>query len=112
MSELTAWDSFYVIVGLAAGVLIGLQFVVMTLIAQRPDGGRRVPALHFAMPTIVHFGAALLFIGAVTRSMANDHPAAAFSHHHGTRPQRIETSSAPPPAAGLTTLTGSVGATL
>lgn len=39
MSELTAWDSFYVIVGLAAGALIGLQFVVMTLIAQRPDGG-------------------------------------------------------------------------
>src|SRR5215467_2290615 len=36
MSELAAWDSFYVIVGSAAGALIGLQFVVMTLIAERP----------------------------------------------------------------------------
>jgi hypothetical protein len=36
MSDLAAWDSFYVIVGSAAGALIGLQFVVVTLIAQRP----------------------------------------------------------------------------
>jgi hypothetical protein len=36
MSEFTEWDSFYVIVGSAAGALIGLQFVVMTLIAERP----------------------------------------------------------------------------
>jgi hypothetical protein len=35
MSELIAWDSFYVIVGSAAGALIGLQFVLVTLIAQR-----------------------------------------------------------------------------
>jgi Trk-type K+ transport system membrane component len=60
MPELTAWDSFYVIVSSAAGALIGLQFVVMTLIVQRP----RIPAPEagaaFATPTIVHFGAALL----------------------------------------------------
>ena len=60
MSELAQWDSFYVIVGSAAGALIGLQFVVMTLIAERPalrvaDGGAA-----FATPTIVHFGTALL----------------------------------------------------
>src|SRR5262249_15027400 len=36
MPELTEWDSFYVIVGSAAGALIGLQFVVITLIAERP----------------------------------------------------------------------------
>lgn len=36
MSELTEWGSFYLIVGSAAGALIGLQFVVMTLIAERP----------------------------------------------------------------------------
>ena len=36
MAELGAWDSFYVIVGSAAGALIGLQFVVMTLVAARP----------------------------------------------------------------------------
>jgi len=33
MSEFTEWESFYVIVGSAAGALIGLQFVVMTLVA-------------------------------------------------------------------------------
>ncbi|PYR18792.1 MAG: hypothetical protein DMF98_25350 [Acidobacteria bacterium] len=42
MSEFAEWDSFYVIVGSAAGALIGLQFVVLTLIAERPPiaGGR------------------------------------------------------------------------
>jgi hypothetical protein len=35
-----------------------------------------------------------------------------FFYHHGTSPQRIETSSAAPPVADLTTLTASVGATL
>jgi hypothetical protein len=36
MSKLAKMDSFYVIVGSAAGTLIGLQFVVITLVAQRP----------------------------------------------------------------------------
>src|SRR5512143_2485487 len=31
MSELAKWDSFYLIVGSAAGALIGLQFVVAAL---------------------------------------------------------------------------------
>ena len=31
------WESFYVIVGAAAGALIGLQFVVMTLLADKPQ---------------------------------------------------------------------------
>ena len=34
MSELTDWNSFYVIVGSSAGALIGLQFVVIALIAE------------------------------------------------------------------------------
>jgi hypothetical protein len=33
--EFEVWESFYAIVGAAAGALIGLQFVVMTLIAER-----------------------------------------------------------------------------
>ena len=36
MAALSGWTNFYVIVGSAAGVLIGLQFVVMTLIANMP----------------------------------------------------------------------------
>ena len=34
MAELAEWGSSYIIVGPAAGALIGLQFVVMTLIAE------------------------------------------------------------------------------
>ena len=60
MSELTAWDSFYVIVGSAAGALIGLQFVVVTLIAQRPIRASPDGSAAFGTPTVVHFGAALL----------------------------------------------------
>ena len=60
MSDLAAWNNFYVIVGSSAGALIGLQFVVMALIADRspPRGEEAGPA--FATPTIVHFGAVLL----------------------------------------------------
>jgi hypothetical protein len=60
MSGLAEWDSFYVIVGSAAGGLIGLQFVVMTLIAERPPLRVAQTGPAFATPTIVHFGAALL----------------------------------------------------
>ncbi len=59
MSELAAWDSFFVIVGSAAGALIGLQFVVMTLIAARHLRVAEAGAV-FATPTIVHFSSALL----------------------------------------------------
>jgi hypothetical protein len=34
-SMLSSWESFYVIVGSSGGALIGLQFVVITLIADR-----------------------------------------------------------------------------
>jgi hypothetical protein len=60
MAELEHWESFYVIVGAAAGALIGLQFVVMTLIAEKPP--QRIAEANpvFATPTIVHFCACFL----------------------------------------------------
>lgn len=59
-TALAAWQSFYVIVGSSAGALIGLQFVVMTLIADR-DQRTSVDTLNaFGTPTVVHFGGALL----------------------------------------------------
>src|SRR5438876_780934 len=67
MAELAAWDSFYSIVGSAAGALIGLQFVVMTLIANRPQPHGADAGAAFATPTIVHFGAALL-LSAIIRA--------------------------------------------
>jgi hypothetical protein len=59
MSELAKWDNFYIIVGSAAGALIGLQFVVLTLIAERPPVGAADAGAAFGSPTIVHFGVAL-----------------------------------------------------
>jgi hypothetical protein len=59
MSELDKWDSFYVIIGSAAGALIGLQFVVITLIADRPPRSAQAGRA-FATPTIVHFSVVLL----------------------------------------------------
>jgi hypothetical protein len=60
VSELAKWDSFYVIVGSAAGALIGLQFVVAALIAERPPLRAEEAGAAFATPTIVHFVAAFL----------------------------------------------------
>jgi hypothetical protein len=59
MSELAAWDSFYMIVG-SVGALIGLQFVVMTFIAERPPIRSAEAGAAFATPTIIHFSAAFL----------------------------------------------------
>jgi hypothetical protein len=67
MAELDKWDSFYVIVGSAGGALIGLQFVVMTLIAERPTRHATIAGRAFGTPTVVHFSAVLL-IAALLRA--------------------------------------------
>ena len=51
MTEFAQWDSFYLIIGGAAGALIGLQFVVLTLIGDRagdpsPEALQGPPMLH------------------------------------------------------------------
>ncbi|PYR74047.1 MAG: hypothetical protein DMF86_19150 [Acidobacteria bacterium] len=60
MRELAGWESFYVIVGSSAGALIGLQFVVIALLAEtrRRSTTKEIDA--FATPTILHLCAALL----------------------------------------------------
>ena len=60
-APLEAWGSFYVIVGSSAGALTGLQFVVMTLIAQTEFGrGRGDSVAAFGSPNVVHFCGVLL----------------------------------------------------
>jgi len=60
-STLRAWENFYVIVGSAAAALTGLQFVVLTLIAEAGVArGRRESIAAFGSPNVVHFCAALL----------------------------------------------------
>jgi hypothetical protein len=61
MTTLAAWQNFYVIVGSSAGALIGLQFVVLSLISSRPAGRTNAQAGQaFATPTIVHFATVLV----------------------------------------------------
>lgn len=61
MSELAGWSNFYVIAGSSAGALIGLQFVVMTLIADIPSAGSDELALNaFGTPIVFHFSVVLL----------------------------------------------------
>jgi hypothetical protein len=61
MTALDGWGNFYVLVGSSAGALIGLQFVVMTLIASMPiTRGDAQAGDAFTTPTVVHFGVVLL----------------------------------------------------
>ena len=61
MTAFAGWSNFYVIVGSSAGALIGLQFVVMTLITNMPvRPGQGQAGAAFATPTIIHFGTVLL----------------------------------------------------
>jgi len=61
MSELADWNSFYVIVGSSAGALIGLQFVVIALIAETPNARADAQAgAAFSTPSVVHFAVVLL----------------------------------------------------
>jgi hypothetical protein len=61
MTALDGWQNFYVIVGSSAGALIGLQFVVMTLIANMPiTRGDAQAGDAFSTPTVVHFAVVLL----------------------------------------------------
>lgn len=67
MNPFAGWENFYVIVGSSAGALIGLQFVVVTLIADAPVA--RADALAsgaFSTPSVVHFGAVLLLSAIVS----------------------------------------------
>ena len=53
---LRGWESFYVIVGSSAGALIGLQFVVITLIAERRDHLDTGTISAFGTPTVTKLG--------------------------------------------------------
>jgi hypothetical protein len=59
VSLLVRWANFYVITGSAAAALTGLQFVVITLGAERSRGNAETNRA-FGTPTIVHFCTVLL----------------------------------------------------
>lgn len=60
LSVLTHWANFYVIVGSSAGALTGLQFVVMTLVAEANVASSSREIRAFGTPTVFQFCFALL----------------------------------------------------
>ena len=66
MTPFAEWENFYVIVGSSAGALIGLQFVVMTLIADKQVATSQALSNAFGTPNIIHFSAALLLSALVS----------------------------------------------
>ena len=67
MNDFAEWDSFYLIIGGAAGALIGLQFVVLTLIADRTNRSASAAGQAFSTPTVLHFSV-VLFLAAFVRA--------------------------------------------
>jgi len=61
--QLAGWQNFYVIVGSSAGALIGLQFVVIALMATRGSTAGRSAMRAFATPTIVFFSSVVVLAG-------------------------------------------------
>ncbi|HWJ22358.1 MAG TPA: hypothetical protein VNS52_08410 [Gemmatimonadaceae bacterium] len=65
-SPLSAWESFYVIVGSSAAALTGLMFVVISLVADIGDSGGSTELAAFGTPNVVHFCAVLVLAAIVT----------------------------------------------
>jgi hypothetical protein len=57
---LSLWQNFYVIAGAAAGTLIGVQFVVIALIASTHTRSNMESVGAFGTPTVVHLCGALI----------------------------------------------------
>lgn len=58
--RLSPWQTFFFIVGSSGAALIGVQFVVITLIATIRRRADAATISAFATPTVVHLGAALM----------------------------------------------------
>lgn len=58
---LEPWAAFFTMMATAAATLVGLMFVVVTLVSRSQNtGDPEVGLATFSTPTVVHFGAALL----------------------------------------------------
>ncbi len=75
---LAAWQNFYVVVGSAAAALVGVQFVVITLVAAFRKGVSAASVGAFATPTVVHLSGALLVAGLLCAPWSSLAPASAL----------------------------------
>jgi hypothetical protein len=78
MTEFAEWEAFYVIIGASAGALIGLQFIVMTLLAERSPKSAEDAIPSFSTPTIVHFSSVLLLSALISAPWSAIPPVAAL----------------------------------
>lgn len=61
LNSLADWQSFYILTGSAAGALIGLQFVLMALIADLPSSpGMAMASEAFGTPNVLHFATSMV----------------------------------------------------
>jgi len=76
-AALSAWENFYLIVGPSAAALIGLQFIVMTLIAEmKPELVAMESISAFGTPTVFHLGGAVVISVIVSAPWPSLHAAA------------------------------------
>lgn len=61
---LAQWESFYVMIGSSAGVLTGLMFIVLTLVADSSVARSPDSINAFGTPNVIHF-VAVLFLAAI-----------------------------------------------
>jgi len=73
---LSEWESFYVIAGSSGGALVGLQFIVLTLIAERRGSASRESLNAFGTPTVVHFAGVLVISAVMSAPWASLHAVA------------------------------------
>ncbi len=76
MTQLGAWENFYIIVGAAAGALTGLTFVAVTLVAEVRLRGAGQGISAYTTPTIVHFSVVLFLCAALSAPWPDLVPAA------------------------------------
>ena len=77
-NPISAWESFYVIVGSSGAALTGLQFVVIALTTEVRKRRSTAQFDAFGTPTVVHFCAAL-FISAILSAPWRELSSAAFA---------------------------------
>jgi hypothetical protein len=59
-STLSSWATYYAIVGSSGGALVGLQFVVIALVADKRERVAEGSLSAFGTPTVVHLASALV----------------------------------------------------
>lgn len=75
---LSAWNSFYVMIGSSAAALTGLMFVVISLVSDKRQGASEAGISIFSTPTVFHFCCALFTAAVMAAPFPSLMPIAIF----------------------------------